>query len=70
MSVPVSCLNISPARWIVVPEPDEAMLYLPGFAFKSAISSGTVFAGTLGWTTSMLGHTDMPAIGEKSFTGS
>ena len=64
MSVPVSCLNISPARWIVVPEPDEAMLYLTGLAFSSAISSGTVFTGRLGCTTSMLGHTAMPAMGE------
>ena len=30
----------------VVPEPDEAKEYLPGLAFTSAISSGTVFAGS------------------------
>ena len=37
-----------------LPEPEEANVRLPGFAFASAISSATVFAGTWGFTTSTL----------------
>ena len=39
-------------------------------ARNKAISSGTLFAGMVGWITSMFGSVASIVIGEKSFTGS
>ena len=55
MLMPVARLNISPARWLVLPTPGEAKVSSPGCALASAISSLTFLAGVEGWTTSTLG---------------
>ena len=62
MSTPVLSLKSSPERCSVVPTPFEPMLSLPGFAFASAISSGTEFALRRGSATSMFGTLAMTAI--------
>jgi hypothetical protein len=50
--------------------PTQAKVYLPGLAFTSATSSGTVFAGMSGLTTKMLGTCHNMLIGVKSFSAS
>ena len=41
MNTPAMCLNISPARWIEVPLPLEAMLSRPGWALAYWMKSRT-----------------------------
>ena len=50
----------------VVPAPEEAKEYLPGLAVASAISSGTVWAGSSSRTISMLGTDHSMAMAAKS----
>src|SRR5262249_22580765 len=64
------CLNSSPERCDVVPVPACAKLYLPGFALRNAINSGTLSAGIDGWVTSTLGDTAAKVTGAKSLYGS
>ena len=70
MSVPDIDLKSSPDRCCDVPLPLDANEYLPGLAFRSAISSFTSFAGTDGLITSMFGTRAISVIAAKSFTGS
>ena len=42
MKVPVMLLNSSPARWIDVPLPLEAMFILPGLALATRMKSCTL----------------------------
>ena len=67
---PARCFSISPQMCGLVPAPPEAKVYLPGLAFTSSTSSGTVFAGTSGLTTKMLGTCHSRLIGVKSFSAS
>ena len=46
--------------------PAEPKVMLPGFALASAMNSFTVFAGTEGWSVSMLGAETACEIGAKS----
>ena len=67
-----------PARWtkcsaamcVMLPWPAEAKLSVPGFARASAISSGSVFAGSFGLTTTTIGPCDSCTTGVMSATGS
>ena len=52
MSVPVCALNSSVPRCGRLPLPAEPYESLPGFAFAYAMSSGTLFTGSDGCTTS------------------
>ena len=70
MSTPAMLLKSSPDRCCDVPLPLEANVYLPGFAFISATSSATFFAGTFGLMTSRFGSRAISVIGTKSRTGS
>ena len=54
-STPAAWRSISPARWTMVPLPDEPYESFPGFALSSAINSGTLWALVEGCTTSMSG---------------
>ena len=47
-------MNIASPRWPVVPMPGEPKLSLPGRALASATKSLSVFASTLGFTTSSI----------------
>ncbi len=49
-------LNISPAKWAVVPAPKEPNDSLPGWALASATSSLTLLAGTEGCASSTSGE--------------
>ena len=66
MSMPVIILNNSPATCGGVPLPDDAIESLPGLALAYAMNSGTVLAGTDGFTTIMWGSRLMAAIGAMS----
>ena len=48
--VPAASMNISPARWMVVPLPDEPKFSWPGLDFNKACSSLALFAGKAGLT--------------------
>src|SRR5262245_18762969 len=63
---PAMMLNSSPAKCGWVPMPGDAMLILPGLALAYAINSGTVLAGTDGFTSIRLGNRTMPATGAMS----
>ena len=63
---PAIILNNSPATWGVDPIPADAMLILPGLALAKAMNSGTVLAGTDGFTSMTLGTRIMPATGAMS----
>src|SRR5262249_22232829 len=67
---PAMRLNISPARWLGPPTPDDANICSPGCARASAMYSASVFAGTDGCTTSTTGLRDSSDTGAKSLTGS
>lgn len=64
--MPARIFSISPARWLEVAVPDEAIDSMPGFAFASATSSATAFAGTDGCTSSTFGIDTTCATGAKS----
>ena len=64
--VPVSDMNSSPARWIDVPLPVDAIASLPGLALRWAMNSGTVCTGSDGLTLSTLGVRRTPETGAKS----
>ncbi len=70
MSTLASCLNSSPDRCCDVPLPADANVSVPGFAFASAINSGTDFAGLFGGTISTLALVPISVIGTKLLTGS
>src|SRR5207249_1399542 len=63
---PVFSLNNSPVRWTFVPLPADAKLSLPGLALAYAMNSGTVVAGTEGFTAITLAARTMPATGAIS----
>ena len=67
---PAICFSHSPQMCGLVPEPPEAKVYLPGLAFTSATSSGTVFAGMSGLMTKMFGTCHSMLTGVKSFSAS
>ena len=64
---PASCLNISAARWLVLPGTLIAALRTPGFALASAISSSADFAATPGCTISTSGVVLTQITGARSF---
>ena len=66
--MPARRLRSSMARWESVPLPDDECVSLSGFAFAYATSSGSVFAGTDGWTTRSSGRSATSAIGSKSLS--
>ena len=74
MKMPVRDLNSSPARWIEVPLPLEAMLSLPGLAFAYLMKSATVLMPSAlarsAFITITLGTPATSVIGAKSFCGS
>ena len=68
MSVPARRLNAAPSSWAkLAPAPK---LSLPGLALACAMSSGTDFTGTPGFTASANGFSARKVIPAKSFTGS
>src|SRR5262244_1518354 len=66
MLMPAIIVNSSPNTWPGVPMPPDAMLSLAGLALAWAMSSGTVVAGTDGFTTMTLGTRVNPATGAIS----
>ena len=64
--MPAAILNNSPAKWLILPLPADAMLTLPGLALACAMNSATVVAGTDGCTTIRLGVVMIPATGAVS----
>src|SRR5262245_19676661 len=66
MSTPARLLSSSPAMCWGVPTPGEANESFPGWAFASANSSATLFAGTSLLTARMLGITRTRAIGAST----
>jgi hypothetical protein len=68
--VPVTDWKNSPARWLEVPVPAEAMVTLPGRALTSAMNSFTERAGIAWCTVSTSGTTDTSEVGARSFIGS
>ena len=66
--MPASDLKYSPVRCETPPLPLEAKLSAAGFAFASAMSSGTVFAVTEGCTTSRIVAEPSSVTGTKSRT--
>ncbi len=70
MSTPVAALNISPLMCDWMPLPPDPKFSCPGFAFASAMSSATVFAGTEGCTTSTWPALATIDTGAKSAMGS
>ncbi len=54
----------------MLPKPEEPYEYLRGFLRTTAISSCSVFAGTLGCTAMTIGPMPSTATGAKSLTGS
>ena len=69
-SRPCLSLNSSPTIRTCVAAPDEANVYLPGFAFTTSTSCCTVCAGNDGCTDSTCGPDARSVIGAKSLTGS
>ena len=68
MSVPLSCLSISPAtRLDELPLPKVS---LPGVLRAAASRSATLLYGELALTTSTWPPLPSPVTGAKSFTGS
>ncbi len=68
MSVPESCLSISPAtRLDELPLPNDS---LPGFFFANASRSATLLCGESARTTSTCPPLPRPVTGAKSLTGS
>ncbi|MNI42620.1 hypothetical protein D3C73_969200 [compost metagenome] len=70
ISTPAVDLNISPARWLVVPLPDELNVSSPGRCLASAASSSTEFTFNSGFTTSRFEVRLVSEIGSKLFCGS
>ncbi|MNL46837.1 hypothetical protein D3C87_1695840 [compost metagenome] len=74
MRVPVMLWNSSPDRCVDVPLPVDAMLTLPGLAFRYLIRSATVrmpcLSANLGFSSRMLGTGMTSVTGTKSLTGS
>ena len=67
---PVLILNPSPKSCGALPLPDVLNIYLPGFAFVSAMKSLTVFAGTSALMAIMAGISDTPPICVNPFIAS
>src|SRR2546426_6570031 len=63
-------LKSSVNRCAVAPVPDEEKVYLPGFAFTSAMNSFALFAGKAGCVTSAKGVAATRLIGARSLSGS
>ena len=59
--MPAAILNNSPAKWLILPLPADAMLTLPGLTLACAMNSATVAAGTDGCTIIRLGVVMIPA---------
>ncbi len=62
-------MKCSISKRFSVLDPGEPKLSSPGFDFASATNSATLFAGTLGLATRMLGTSATSEIGMKSFVG-
>src|SRR2546427_6251947 len=69
MSTPVSTLNSSAARWLEVPMPDEEYVSLPGLRLAYATSSLIDLTGNDGGTTTIIGTSQQPLTGTRSFRG-
>lgn len=67
---PVRSFSISPARPFELPRLPAAKLSPPGTRFECSMSSGSVRAGTEGWTRMKLVEVQARPIGVKSRTGS
>ena len=64
---PVIILNSSPDTWFDgAPFPPDAIASLPGLALAWAMSSGMVFAGTDGFTSTAFGSWPSAATGAMS----
>src|SRR2546430_11397418 len=61
-------LKSSVNRCAVAPVPDEEKVYLPGFAFTSAMNSFALFAGKAGCVTSAKGVAATRLIGDRKST--
>src|SRR5947207_7046320 len=68
--IPATELNSSPKRCAVAAVPEEAKVYLPGFAFNSATNSFASAAGNEGCTTRAKGTAAIRLTGARSFSGS
>src|SRR5258705_8305033 len=67
---PLMLLNHSATKCAVAPVPEDANVYLPGFAFTWAMNSGAVFAGNDGWLDSTYGDIATFATAASSRSGS
>ena len=70
MSTPAAWLNTIADVCMTEPVPPDPYLKMPGFAFASAMNSGTLFAGILRLMPITTGATPSSAIGVKSLSGS
>ena len=74
MNVPVMLLNSSPARWIEVPLPLDAMFSLPGLALAYLMKSCTLWMFSVlafsAFISITLGTAATSVIGTKSLIGS
>src|SRR6266851_127938 len=62
---PASAWNDSPSMWLMLPMPELANVYLPGFAFRTLMNSTRFFAGKLTLTVRTFGIDAMLVIGAK-----
>ena len=74
MKVPVMLLNSSPARWMEVPLPLDAMFILPGLALATRMKSCTLVTpralALSAFITITLGTAATRVMGTKSLMGS
>ena len=74
MKTPVMCLNSSPARWMEVPLPLEAMFSLPGWALACLRKSCTLWMPSAralsAFISITLGTLATRVMGTKSWIGS
>ncbi|MCY1239018.1 hypothetical protein D9M72_517880 [compost metagenome] len=67
---PSARLTISSLRWLVVPRPDVAQVYLPGLALARRTNSAMVLAGTALLTATISGTKPIWPMGVKSRSAS
>ena len=68
--MPACELNSSATRCAVAPVPEDAKVYLSGFAFSSAMNSFALFAGKPAAATSAYGLRVIRPISVRSLSGS
>ena len=62
---PLAAWNDSPSMWLMLPTPEVAYEYFPGFALSTAMNSVRFLAGNLGLTVMTFGIDAMLVIGAK-----